>query len=198
MPLLSLGCLNFRRKRVRFDHSTHPAALTVPESDPPELPESLLAQTARTVAPADPATSDSRETEARRAAAVDLLRGVGPGDDVESMLAAQMVGAHGAAMECLARAASPERLGARAEAARARDLRIAAKLLAIYSWQVRTLDVWQHRHANMPGHGSTAGVRSGTMERVLVRWLNAAPEPLPGDPGADTSHAADPEIPPGD
>ncbi|MEL0022042.1 MAG: hypothetical protein VW709_19435, partial [Rickettsiales bacterium] len=180
MPLHSFGCLNSRRTRVRFNHSTPPAALIGPNAGPeagpeagrPELPESLLAQTARAVAPGNPDAADPQEIAARRAAAVDLLRGVGPGDDVESMLAAQMVGAHSAAMECLARAASPERSGARAEAARARDLRLAAKLLAIYSWQVRTLDVWQHRHANMPGHGSTAGPHAGTMERVLVRWLD--------------------------
>jgi hypothetical protein len=191
---------------VRFNHSTPPAALIGPNAGPeagpeagrPELPESLLAQTARAVAPGNPDAADPQEIAARRAAAVDLLRGVGPGDDVESMLAAQMVGAHSAAMECLARAASPERSGARAEAARAGDLRLAAKLLAIYSWQVRTLDVWQHRHANVPGHGPTAGPHAGTMERVLVRWLDAVPDPLPGDSGADTSHAADPEIPPVD
>lgn len=80
-----------------------------------------------------------------------------PVDNVERMLSEQMAGAHHAAMDCLARAACPDR----SEEAAARDLRLGTRLLAIYSWQVRTLDVWQSKR------GGTADV-----ERLLISWLD--------------------------
>jgi len=47
--------------------------------------------------------------------------------------------AHQAAMDCFDRAA----LRARTDEVQARDLRLGAKLLAVYSSQARTLDSWQ-------------------------------------------------------
>ncbi|MBC8451788.1 MAG: hypothetical protein H8D70_01030 [Rhodospirillaceae bacterium] len=142
------------------------ADLLAEAAETPVLRESLEAQTAAAVSPDQAALPEA--TASRRDAAVGLLQGVAPVDDVEGMLAAQMVSAHNAAMECLARAALPERT----EGSRARDLRIGARLLAIYSWQVRTLDVWQRKRAP-----------TGPAERILVGWLESD-MPSPQDPMA--------------
>lgn len=77
---------------------------------------------------------------------------------VEAALIAQMAGAHEAAMDCLARAAEANR----SDAARATELRLGTRLLAIYSWQVRTLDVWQR--------GRT---RAATRQDLVVGWSEA-------------------------
>ena len=114
-------------------------------------------------------------TASRCEVAVGLLQGVAPGDDVEGMLAAQLVSAHNAAMDCLARAALSERT----ERSRARDLRIGVRLLAIYSWQVRTLDVCQRKRGP-----------AGPAERVLVGWLEtdmtSPPDPMASE---DLTHS---------
>jgi len=149
------------------------ADLLAEAAETPTLRESLEAQTAAAVSPDQAEIPEA--TASRREAAVTLLQGVAPGDDVEGMLAAQMVSAHNAAMDCLARAALPERT----EGSRARDLRIGARLLAIYSWQVRTLDVWQRKRGP-----------AGSAERVLVGWLEtdmtSPPDPMASE---DTPHS---------
>jgi len=62
-------------------------------------------------------------------AAIAALEGIAPRNEVEGLLAAQMVGTHSAAMECLRRAMSP---GQTFEG-RDQNLKHAAKLLGIYT-----------------------------------------------------------------
>lgn len=98
-------------------------------------------------------------------------------DGVEAALIAQMAGAHEAAMDCLARAVE----AGRSDAARATELRLGTRLLAIYSWQVRTLDVWQR------GRSAVA-----TRQDLVVGWSDGdAPDGAqdvsiePDDPAAE-------------
>src|SRR5690348_8499131 len=52
-------------------------------------------------------TNDGYRGE-QKAAAISSLMGIGPKDEIEGMLAAQMVAIHSASMECLRRAMIPE------------------------------------------------------------------------------------------
>lgn len=72
-------------------------------------------------------------------AALASLEELGPRDEAEGMLAAQMVATHAAAMECLARAATP----GIAPDVRARELKNALKFMMLYARQMETLD--KHR-----------------------------------------------------
>jgi hypothetical protein len=72
----------------------------------------------------------------RAGEALALLRGIAPQDELEGVLATQMVATHNAAMECLRRAALPE------QTFQAKDMywRHAAKLLSTYVRQMELLD----------------------------------------------------------
>ena len=72
-------------------------------------------------------------------AAVAALKAIAPCNELEGMLAVQMVSTHNAAMDCLRRAMLPE------QTFEARDLNLkhAAKLLSIYTRQLEVLD--KHR-----------------------------------------------------
>jgi hypothetical protein len=70
--------------------------------------------------------------------AVAALKGLAPRDELEGMLAAQMVATHSAAMECLRRATNGQTLEGRDQ-----DLKHATKLLGMYARQVEALD--KHR-----------------------------------------------------
>src|SRR4029078_12387304 len=50
------------------------------------------------------ADSDPEEIRRERHAAVDALMGIKPGDELEGLIAAQLIAAHNAAMECYRRA----------------------------------------------------------------------------------------------
>ncbi len=76
---------------------------------------------------------------ARLARALDLYEGLAPTDGLEGMLAAQMVGTHHAALECLRMAAVP---GQTFEG-RDMNLKHAQKLMALYTQQVTALN--KHR-----------------------------------------------------
>ena len=69
-------------------------------------------------------------------AAISLLQGIKPVDEIESMLAVQMVATHSAAMCCLGKAMHE---GQNFEG-REQNLKHAAKFLAIYSRQIEVLD----------------------------------------------------------
>ena len=91
-------------------------------------------------------------------------------DGVEAALRTQMAGAHDAALACLARAAE----AGQEDDVRALKLRLGTRLLALYSWQVRTLDVWQRGRAPSAGD-----------EKIVVGWLDGAaadPDPSETDP----------------
>ena len=71
--------------------------------------------------------------------AISLLQGIKPADEIEGMLAAQMVATHHAAMKCLRRAMIVEQT----IVGRDQNLKHAGKLLSIYSRQIEVLD--KHR-----------------------------------------------------
>ena len=75
----------------------------------------------------------------RLQSAIDVLQGIKPNGEIEGMLAAQMVGTHNAAMECLHRAMIPKQ----SYEGRDQNLKHAAKLLSIFSRQIEVLD--KHR-----------------------------------------------------
>lgn len=90
---------------------------------------------------------------ARIIKAIDLFESIKPGDGVEAMLAAQMVGTHSAAMECLRRAMVPNQTFE----GRNINLTQAQRLMDLYSRQLAALD--KHRGK---------GQQKITVERVLV------------------------------
>ncbi len=92
---------------------------------------------------------------ARIVRAVELFEELKPQDAAESMLAAQMVGTHTAALECLRRAA------AESQTFEGRDvyLKHAQKLMALYTQQLATLN--KHR-----GKGQ---------QKVTVEYVNVEP-----------------------
>ena len=93
------------------------------------------------------------QTAERLVLAYALLQGIKRQGGIDGMLGAQMVATHSAAMECLRRAMIPEQTLA------GRDLKHAAKLLAIYARQVEVLD--KHR-----GKGQ---------QKVTVEYVNVEP-----------------------
>jgi hypothetical protein len=140
---------------------------------------------------ADAVTTD-RDTidEKTLNGSLGALHGINPGDEVEAMLAAQMVATHLAAMECLRWARAP---GQTFEG-RDMNLRHATKLTRTYTMQVESLKryrskgeqrvVVQHQHVNV------------TADQAAVQ-VNGTP-PVPRGEGAaskpeEQSHA--PEAP---
>lgn len=97
-------------------------------------------------------TSEEDRLAAVRAA-LAALKGLAPRDELEGMLASQMVATHHAAMDCLRRAMVPDQTFAGREL----NLKHATKLLGVYARQVEALD--KHR-----GHGQ----QKITVEHVNV------------------------------
>jgi hypothetical protein len=69
-------------------------------------------------------------------AAIALLEGIRPQDEIEGMLAVQMAATHNAAIECMRRAMIPDQTFA----GRDQNLKHGAKLMGIYVQQLATLD----------------------------------------------------------
>ncbi len=126
---------------------------------------------------------------ARIEAAISLLQGIKPADEIESMLAIQMVATHSAAMECLRRAmiVKPTLKG------RDHDLKQAVKLLSIYSRQIEVLDkhrgkgqqivTVEHVHVAAGGQAMVGHIETG--KTAGSRRAGAEPETkaIPNDPG---------------
>ncbi len=68
--------------------------------------------------------------------AIAAMRGIKPQDEIEGMLATQMVATHAAAMECLRRSMIQKQ----SFDGRDNNLRHAAKLLSIFTKQLETLN----------------------------------------------------------
>ena len=102
-----------------------------------------------------PNSLDNEDRNARIVRAVELYESLKPADGAESMLAAQMVGTHTAALDCLRRAA----VDGQTFAGRDMALKHAQKLMALYAKQLETLN--KHR-----GKGQ---------QRVTVEHVNVAP-----------------------
>jgi hypothetical protein len=126
---------------------------------------------------------------------IGALHGINPGDEVEAMLAAQMVATHLAAMECLRWARTP---GQTFEG-RDMNLRHATKLSRTYTMQVESLKryrskgeqrvVVQHQYVNVTAEQAAVQVTGGVdpapggraslkpEERSHEQRLGHAPEP---------------------
>jgi hypothetical protein len=127
------------------------------------------------------------------------LHGINPGDEVEAMLAAQMVATHLAAMECLRWARAPEQTFE----GRDMNLRHATKLSRTYTMQVESLKryrskgeqrvVVQHQHVNVTADQAAVQVNGGVDPAPRGRGAASKPEeqshapaepiPLPYEPG---------------
>lgn len=96
-----------------------------------------------------------QEKDDRIISAIAALTSIGPTDVLEGMLAAQMLGTHSAAMDCLANA------GAQEQSIMGRDMYMkhATKLLSLYTQQMAALD--KHR-----GKGQ---------QKVTVEHVHVAP-----------------------
>lgn len=101
-----------------------------------------------------PKSLPETERNARLVRAIELYESLKPADGAESMLAAQMVGTHSAALECLRRAAVDGQTYAGQDMA----LKHAQKLMMLYTKQLETLN--KHR-----GKGQ---------QRVTVEHVNVA------------------------
>jgi hypothetical protein len=102
----------------------------------------LLGQMADTLWRPEALIPERRTSVAR--AAFATLKALAPRDEVEGMLAAQMVATHAAAMECLRRAMIENQY----PEARDRNLKHAAQLLGVYTRQLEALD--KHRARDQP------------------------------------------------
>jgi hypothetical protein len=80
--------------------------------------------------------SDAEEIRRQRHAAVDALVGIKPGDELEGMIAAQLIAAHNAAMECYRRAM----IGEQTFEGRRDNLAQANKLSRTYATLVEALN----------------------------------------------------------
>ena len=129
-----------------------------------------------------PAELSDEERLQRIRAAIAAMRGIKPQDEVEGMLATQMVATHAAAMECLRRSMIQEQtfLG------RDNSLRHAAKLLSIFAKQLETLNrnrgKGQQRvtieHVNVaPGGQAMVGQFEATAKRRKKKTKKSLPEP---------------------
>src|SRR5262245_58269321 len=85
------------------------------------------------------ADSDPEEIRRERHAAVDALIGITPGDELEGVIAAQLIAAHNAAMECYRRAM----IGEQTFEGRRENLSQANKLSRTYAALLDTLN--RHR-----------------------------------------------------
>ena len=98
--------------------------------------------------------SDPEERiERTRQSTLDVLLGIGPRDEMEGMLGAQMLGTHNAAMECFRRAMIEDQ----SFEARRENLNLANKLSRTYTMLVATLD-----------HHRGKGQQKVTVEHVHV------------------------------
>jgi hypothetical protein len=99
-----------------------------------ELQKVLVHQILQTLRLSQHVSDEERITSVK--AALAALSGIKPEDEVEGMLAVQMVVTHNMALDCLGRAAVPEQ----SFEAREMNLRHAEKLMATYLRQVEVLD----------------------------------------------------------
>jgi hypothetical protein len=140
------------------------------------------------------AHSDSEARGKQYQAALAAMVSVGPRDELEGMLAAQMVATHSAAMECYRRAMiSEQTLEGRSE-----NLKHAAKLSRVYADQIEALARYrgkgqqtvrvEHVTVNAGGQAIVGNVTGGTgatgksEERPDAKQLTHAPgETLPSE-----------------
>ena len=103
----------------------------------PALQQRLIKQVVDTLWLPDGLRDDERITLVQ--SAISMLQGIKPTDEMEGMLATQMVATHNAAMECLRRAM----IQAQSVQGRDHNLKHASKLLSLYARQIEVLN--RHR-----------------------------------------------------
>ncbi len=106
-------------------------------TDNPELQERLINQVCENLWVPDGLSEDDKI--ARISSAISMLQGIKPTDEIEGMLATQMVSTHNAAMDCLRRAM----LRRQTFEGRDQNLKHATKLLSMYCRQIEVLN--KHR-----------------------------------------------------
>lgn len=131
-----------------------------------------------------PETLEENDRNARVIRAIDLFEELKPADGAESMLAAQMVGTHFAAMDCLRRAALPN------QTFEGRDVNLkhAQKLMALYARQLETLNknrgkgqqkvTVEHVHVAPGGQAIVGNVETGAGAKE-----STASRQIPDNPG---------------
>ncbi len=171
--------------------SNKPSPMLVPVESPeaiaeatgtndPELSQRLVSQVFETLWM--PAELSDEERLQRIRAAIAALRGIKPQDEVEGMLATQMVATHAIAMDCLARSMiqQPSFKG------RDNNLRHAAKLLSIFAKQLETLNRYRGKgqqkvtveYVNVePGGQAMVGQFEATAKRRKKKTKKSHPEP---------------------
>jgi hypothetical protein len=129
------------------------------------------------------------------------LHGINPGDEVEGMLATQMVATHLAAMGCLRRAQAP------GQTFEGRDMNLhhATKLSRTYTMQVESLKryrskgeqrvVVQHQHVNVTAERAAVQVNGGVDPAPRGRGAASKPEERSHAPQAPRSVAFEPGAP---
>ena len=129
-----------------------------------------------------PAELSDEERLQRIRAAIAAMRGIKPRDEIEGMLATQMVATHAAAMECLRRSMIQKQ----SFKGRDNNLRHAAKLLSIFAKQLETLNRNRGKgqqkvtieHVNVaPGGQAMVGQFEANAKRPRKKTKQSAPEP---------------------
>ena len=132
-------------------------AIEATGTNDPELAQRLLNEIYETLWM--PAEMSEEERFRRVRAAIAAMRGIKPQDEIEGMLATQMVATHAAAMECLRRSMIQKQ----SFDGRDNNLRHAAKLLSIFAKQLETLN-----------RNRGKGQQKMTIEHVNVEYLGQA------------------------
>lgn len=136
------------------------------------------------------AHSNEAEADKKIQAVLVAMMGAAPQDEVEGMLAAQMVGIHNASMECLRRAMIEDQTFAGRES----NLSQANKLSRTYAMQMEALNRYrgkgqqkmtvEHVHVHAGGqaivgnvnHPEGGGVQTKTEEQPHAKQITHAPE----------------------
>ena len=147
-------------------------------TDQPHVQQQLINQVCRTLWMPEGLGED--EKSARIQSAISLLQGIKPADEIEGMLAVQMVGTHNAVMGCLDRAMIEGQTFEGFD----QNLKHASKLLAIYSRQIEVLDkhrgkgqqkvTVEHVHVEAGGQAMVGHIETG--KTVGARGKGAEPE----------------------
>ena len=156
-------------------------------TDEPHLQQHLIDQVYRTLW--IPKDLGEDEKSARIASAISLLQGIKPADEIEGMLAVQMVATHNAAMECLRRAMIKGQI----LAGRDQELKHAEKLLSIYSRQIEVLDkhrgkgqqkvTVEHIHIGAGAQAMVGQFNSGKTAGSRRTGAELEIKAIPNDPG---------------
>ncbi len=139
-----------------------------------------------------PAELSEEERVLRIRAAIAAMRGIKPQDEVEGMLAAQMVATHAAAMDCL----RLSMIQGQTFKGRDNNLRHAAKLMSIFTKQLETLNrnrgkgqqkmIIEHVNVAPGGQAMVGQFEAGAKRPKKRKSKQSPPEPataLEHDPG---------------